>query len=709
MKNPACIKKKSPELTLKQAKILLFILGVSTSIIQVIFLRLFLSIFYGNELIIGIFLAVWMAFTGLGAWLGKNQGIEAIGTRKRITILLSYSFFAVIIGTLMSLLKTWFVPAGVLINIWQLNLMLILFLMPVCICSGYIFRTITSLFPKNGAENYASETSGSIIGGIIITFSVVLYLEPLESLAIVFSLNIITTAIVLIREKIPRYIIFLIALIIPILFIALQIDLRTKALLFNNQKILVSRDTPYGALTITGNAGQINLFSNMTLQYTGNDVEHNEETAHFACLQHTNPAEILLVSSGYMGIVPEILKYPSCKEIVYIEPNPWFLKYSAKFYASISDKRLRTIQQDPRRYLLNDTIHYDVIIIDVPEPSTLQLNRYFSLEFIRLLKKHSNPNTVISYSLGTSGNYLNEENLRLHSILYNTIRKVFTNVLIVPGNRNYFLASDGNLSLDYKSLFISRNIETSYVNPNYIDNRSLMQRSEAIRSTLELNAPVNTDMAPAALWAQTTNFLSLFNANYAVMLLLFTILMLVPLFRLNLVSYSVYITGFTASSIEMLILFTFQVLFGYLYAAAGLIFAVFMCGLSLGARQQKKWKDFTLYKVQFSLMLVAIMVSGLILLLPKISSGIVLISIIGVITFIPAYLTGHQFALALVKLPVDDENKTGYLYGVDLLGSAMGLLIISAVLIPAFGYVYSIFFLVAINFVSALVLYNSKK
>jgi spermidine synthase len=706
---PPVEKIESHNFTSNHVKTVLLILGISTSMIQVIFLRLFLSIFYGNELIIGIFLAVWMALTGLGSWLGKNQDVETIGMQKKIVILLSYSFFALIIGTLMSLIKAWFVPSGVLINAWQLLLMLVLFLMPVCICSGYVFRTITSQYPDNGAENYSSETKGSIIGGIVITFSVVLFLEPLQALSIVFALNIIVLAIIFTKKKVLRFTAFFIALIIPILFIVFQIDTRTKALLFNNQEIMESRDTPYGAITITKGAGQMNLFSNMVLQYTGGDIEHNEETAHYSGLQHKNPENVLLISGGYMGIVPEILKYPSIKEIVYIEPNPWFLKYSLKYFTPYADKKLKIIQRDPRRFLLSDTAHYDLIIMDVPEPSTLQLNRYFSLEFIKLLKQHSTQNTIISYSLATSGNYLNKENIRLHSIIYQTIRKVFSNLIIVPGNRNYFLASDNPISLDYKSLFNSRNIETLYVNPNYIDDRSLKQRSELIQNTLDPSAPVNTDLTPTALWAQTINFFSLFNMNTGILLLFLLLLLLLPLFRLNLVSSSVYITGFTASSLEMLILFAFQVIFGYLYAAAGLIFAVFMAGLSLGVRQQKKWGDFSLFKVQILMMIVALLVSCIILILTKISSGFLLVPIIGVIIFIPAYITGHQFALALNKLPGEDENKTGYLYGVDLLGSALGLLIISAVLIPVFGYVSSVSIVISVNLIFALILYYHRK
>ena len=46
-------------------------LGISSIITQIIAIREFLTVFYGNELIFGIILANWLLLTGIGAYLGK--------------------------------------------------------------------------------------------------------------------------------------------------------------------------------------------------------------------------------------------------------------------------------------------------------------------------------------------------------------------------------------------------------------------------------------------------------------------------------------------------------------------------------------------------------------------------------------------------------------------------------------------------------------
>ena len=52
-------------------KLAVGVIGFTAMITQIIMLRELLSVFHGNELIIGIALSNWMLLTGIGAYLGK--------------------------------------------------------------------------------------------------------------------------------------------------------------------------------------------------------------------------------------------------------------------------------------------------------------------------------------------------------------------------------------------------------------------------------------------------------------------------------------------------------------------------------------------------------------------------------------------------------------------------------------------------------------
>ena len=53
----------------KLPRLIMFrMLGFISMVAQLVLLREFIKTFNGNELVIGIFLAIWMMLTGAGAW-----------------------------------------------------------------------------------------------------------------------------------------------------------------------------------------------------------------------------------------------------------------------------------------------------------------------------------------------------------------------------------------------------------------------------------------------------------------------------------------------------------------------------------------------------------------------------------------------------------------------------------------------------------------
>jgi len=75
---------------------------------------------------------------------------------------------------------------------------------------------------------------------------------------------------------------------------------------------------------------------------------------------------------------------------------------------------------------------YDAAIINLPDPATAQLNRFYTLEFFGELKHVLNEGAVVSISLLPAAEYQGSEARRLSSILAMTLHHVFANVLIVP-------------------------------------------------------------------------------------------------------------------------------------------------------------------------------------------------------------------------------------------------------------------------------------
>jgi len=354
---------------------------------------------------------------------------------------------------------------------------------------------------------------------------------------------------------------------------------------------------------------------------------------------------------------------------------------------------------------------YDVIIVAVPEPSSLQMNRYYSSEFLEVLKNKMNPEGIVLFGLSPSGNYLSPAKISIESMLYATLKSHFRNIAIIPGEREFFLASDQPLSEDPSLFLKAGTIPTSYVNPGYLDPVSMVERSRMIKERLDPEAPGNSDRHPLPVFYHSLQFLSLFFGGNYLLMTLPLLLLLLPLFLLRPVSGSMYITGLTASSAEIVLIFWFQTFFGNVYSAIGVIFALFMAGLSAGS-----WIGNYLKTGKRQHLLAQALLAVYLTLLPllwisgmgNLSSSTAWLIFIPVL-LIPALLTGYLYVSASLLYSPGKGHGAAAIYAADLWGSALGVILITFILVPVFGIQKSCLILAGLNVLSIMIVGLAKK
>jgi predicted membrane-bound spermidine synthase len=684
------------------------LLGFGTIVTQVILLREMINIFSGNELITGIVLASWMTLTGLGAWTGRSNRIQSPLSKTMVKNLVWLGILPIIIVVILYATKHYLFQPGVLIDIRLIFPLALLLLAPYCLLSGHLFAV---LGPRQSDRLYAIETAGGVLGGIIVSFIMIFWLSSIQSLLIINAICLLV-AFIIDNNKKSRWKYLIGALIVMAAFI-LPSDMWLKGLVFPNQEILKSRETPYGNIVVTQSANQINFFGNHDFLYNTQNAIENEETVHYTMLQLTAPKNVLLLSGNPKGLIHEILKYKSISHIDYVEENLWLLKIIAAFDTLPIHQKLMTYQMDARNFL-NITTHakYDVAILAVPEPTTLQANRYYTLEFFRLLKTRLSADGVIGLSLPSAGEYLGAINVQIHSIIVNTLKSVFTNVLIIPGEKDYVIASTQPLSSNIATLSQSSGIENTYVNPYYIDDFSLAQRINLMQKSLIKSSEINMDFKPLAVYYSTSHYINKFSGKTLLITLLPLVLLMLPIFRLKPETAAIYISGFSIAALEIILLLFFQIIFGFVYAASGVIISACMAGLALGAMGGRKWKIYPgKYTLIFNQLLIGFSSVLFVWLISK--SNITWNNSISYLLFffavmVPSVFAGFQFSLMVQR----NENKAkltgGHFYAVDLFGSAIGAALVSLVLLPVYG-IQSVLWVISILNVIALVLLTSKK
>lgn len=697
------------------------LIGWSSIITQVIILREFLSVVTGNELVIGVILAVWMILTGTGASLGKFAvRMNRSGVLAVVTLILLAVFPISAVYTLRTLRNVVF-PVGSMIGLLPAVIGSFVLVLPYCIVSGLSFTLFVDLISRRDGRNmlpavYAWEAIGSVVGGLLFNLVLVYVLKTFQCLEVMM---VFTAGAAFLMAGLQRAGIFQWISLVPV-FIGLasllftQLDDATKAKLFPNQEVIYYKDTPYGNVTVTGTSGQKNFYENNTLLFSDNDPATSEEQVHYAMIQRPTPRTVLLVSGGYSGSIREILKY-QVNRIDYVERNPSLIEIGRMFKNAFDSGSIRVINEDARLYIRRCRSLYDVVLLNVPDPGTAQINRYYTTEFFQEVKDILNPGGVVSISLLQNVDYYGGEARSLNSILVNTLKSSFGNVAVVPGStRNYFLASDGPLGIDIARRITERGIATVFVNRYYFDDDQARERSVQLLSAVDPRDGLNRDFTPIAYYRQLAYWLSYFDLRYWLVIGACCAGLVFYCARLSVVEFGMFAGGFTASAVELLLVMAFQVIYGYVYQMLGIIVTVFMTGLALGAMQRFRFVARPsmprLGVVQWAVAAYAAVLPFILFRLNAAAGSMLVVQgVLMLLTLVIAFLVGMEFSLAANLQSQPAAAVAASLYSADMIGAAVGALLAGAFLIPRLGILNASYWLAALNGFAGILSFTGRK
>lgn len=727
------------------------ILGLTSMIGQIIIIRELIVIFYGNELSLGIILATWLFWVSVGsAILGRF--IDRLKAKEKLlsdvqlltAIVLPLSIF--LIRNIKSILN---IPAGRIIAFIPMFGASFMSLSIIGIMLGFTFTLISRLAsektkcaPAATGNIYLLEGLGAAIGGLVYSFFLIKALSPFQNIFIVSSLNLIISF--LFNANIFQ-LLYLIGLSLTFIFdLPSGLDSFTRKLQFKPFEVIESADSIYGNVTVIKTGKEFSFYENGLLLFTSGDLLTSEESVHYAMLEHPSPEKILLIGGGISGSLKEILKH-QVKNVDYIELDPLIIELAEKYLGPIKDKRVNVINVDGRLFvkqLLSNKQQatrdkkYDVVILNLPDPYTAMLNRFYSVEFFRDVKKILAPGGVFSFALTSSENYINPEQAYYLASIYNTLKQEFEDIKILPGDSAIFLASNKLDMLTYDpdklvERLEQRNIKTSFVREYYLPFKLDPLRIKYIEDSIKEShlAKINKDFKPVGYFYYTSLWMTLFYGGKSILpyiekidlnLFIYIALGLFILFfllqRLRKYSFkipvtlSIATTGMSEISFQIIVILAFQFLYGYVYYKIGLILTSFMIGLVLGSffinrRLERIKNEKSLYlKIQGLICLYP-------LILPLAFTRPMHESIFAFLPMIAGFLGGTQFPLAnkiCLRASGDIGKTTGLLYGIDLFGSCIGGLLAGLILIPLLGIIQTCMFLFIVNTLVLILLYSSR-
>lgn len=180
---------------------------------------------------------------------------------------------------------------------------------------------------------------------------------------------------------------------------------------------------------------------------------------------------------------------------------------------------------------------------------------------------------------------------------------------------------------------------------------------------------------------------------------------------------AVMTTGFSEMAFQIVVLLSFQIIYGFLFYKLGLILTSFMIGLMLGSwwviKIMPKIKDdlAAFIRTQLSICIYPLLLPIFFYLMANTKHSLVFW--IGSNIFFPflpivaGFIGGFQFPLAN-KICLKENAKVGRIaglsYGLDLLGSCLGALLTGAILIPVLGITKTCLLVAGMNFAVLVIL-----
>lgn len=743
-------------------KVIIFsfiVLGVSSLIGQIIIIRELMINFYGNEFFIGWVLFAWLFWVGIGSLLlGKLF--------KKIECLLKIFISCHILVALFLFLEIYLIRLskniiggvpGEIPNLIPALLYAFLIIAPLCLILGFQFvianKTWKS-FSKSKlsqliGKSYFYETIGFVVGGLIFSY-ILIFVNEFKVSGILAWLNLIAAGFILalIRKQLTflkTATIILLIIFVGIFIWAKDINIETNKLRFPNQQLIESKNSIYGNVAVTKTNSQYNFFESGLLLGADKEEIFNEYLIHFPFLYHPNPKNILLIGAGFNGALGEILKHQP-NNIYYLELDPQLIETTKKYISSelrqyLEDKRTKVVNLDGRYFLKTSQENFDIVIVNLPDPSTALINRFYTQEFLKEIQSHLNPQGILALHLSSSPNYLNPELENLQASLYKTIKKVFPHLIILPEDTNFFIASQDDI-LNYNpgpliQRLKERGIKNNFVTENYIEYRLTNDRISKVLDSLKTNeeAKINQDQYPISYYYNFVYWISHFHSGLAksltsiskiefswivgffILLIVLGIVSRKKISSRSLLPLIMAVAGFSLMAAEMIIIFAFQVFYGYLYYKIGLIITALMIGMALGV-----WlgtKKISGAKIK-SLILIhgSIIVFCLIFLLgswflfqvspkPSLAVEIIFLSLAvligGIVGF--EFPIINKLYLSKIKNP---GQKAGTIYGADLLGSCLGASLISIFILPIFGIFQTLILIAILNVVILIPLFYLK-
>lgn len=712
-------------------------LGFTSTTVQVLVIREQLVALTGNELSIAVTIAAWILLVAAGSLLLPR--LAPRGLPPVLSLLIIAGLAAPFQVVSVRALHAWISPFGEIVGPGTMMALAACGVFPSATALGALFVALVGLAKEAGLNRpvgfvYGLEGLGAGVAGLLLS---VWLLEEVNPVAIAGIAGMIAVAGALYllaksagNSKRPRLILIAVSFCLLAAAVAAgkHIDKATRQAQWRPLKVEATIDSKYGNLVVASRDSIYDFFETGSLAFTIPDRLYAEEAAHIPLLHHPEPHQVLVVGGAGAGVIVEIVKHKSVRHIDYIDIDPVMISTIKDFAPQgwmdgTPTAGVRLIFADAREYIARTRDMYDVVILNVGRPTSLQANRYYTVEFFRSVEHILDRNGLLAVKIAAEGAYVGPEVAALVGTVADACRATFPMVTVLPGDYVHVLASPG---LDLRSqtqLVIERlkrrGIDAAFVNQFVLWDRLSPSKIAEIDSVVAAHPShdVNSDLRPVSfslamsIWekqmsgGRVISGLASSLTQAGAVLLVLVVGIIIALASTGLCArgrrlfpslLTLYSMGLVTMATQMLTIFAFQVACGYIYTRIAAVVAAFMAGMGLASLYVAVKRPADRSRHAAALLQVALAVPPVLALatlrlvsacpgrMPAQARDLAF----SAISFLTGALGGLTFAVVsaqMIRAGASIREVASVSYWMDLAGATVAGLATGLVLIPALG------------------------
>ena len=726
----------------------ILILGAFAQIAQAVLIREGLVVFYGNEVSLGAFYGSWLLWIAIGSLLVFSRPAAPLAAAAQgwlrwlllalPPVLLLQVLLLRLVRLVLDVSASEFVPLG------QLFLSLFLVTIPGSLVLGLAFplacralddATAPNRTVRNVAWLYGADALGALLGGVLFTFVLLRWFGLAGTLGVVMLL--LAVAAGLLRgqgagSRWPHWLPGIIGVLILLPPVGQQLGWQLDRLRFRilhpQMQLLDSLDTRYGHVELARLGNQTSVLQDGRISESFPLPREVQQQAAYLMAQ-ADGARRLLVFGGFAGgLVTELLRYPVQRIDLVQQDRAAFrriLPYLPEAdRQALRDPRLRVHFLDGRRFVNEQSPErpYDLVLVLDATPASAYSNRFFTLEFYRRVQQRMAPGGVLCTRVSSASHYLGRTVGGFTGSVYHTLKRVFPEIAILPGDRHLYCAAALPERVSESPEVLKQRYLAIPLDPRPFAADSfhtLLQADEigyARERLEEVPAELNSDERPVTyylnmiLWGRLTasgltdaleRLRRLGPWPYLLPLLLGVLLWLLrsalegferPRLQRQSASLALALLGLIAMAVQLVVLFSYQAHVGFMFQRVALLNGLFMTGLALGAWAgqgvARRGRPVPALAGVLSLVVLALAALPALLVLLGGARGdwqeggyLLLSALLGL-------LTGSGFPLAVAAAERERHGvvrSSGIAQAADNLGGAVGGVLTGTLLVPLLG------------------------